>query len=134
MKTETERDHTVPLSPRALAILEEMKGLDPVFIFAGSRPGKSISSGTMSAVLKRMGSDVTVHGFRSTFKDWAAEMTEFENFVSEMALAHTIPDAVEAAYRRGDLLRKRKLLMDAWATYCATPPAGKVVPFQKQAS
>ena len=65
------------------------------------------------------GSDITVHGLRSTFRDWAAERTNFPREVAEMALAHAIPDAVEAAYRRGDLFDKRRKLMDAWAAYCA---------------
>jgi integrase len=77
----------------------------------------------MAEVLKRAGrNDVTVHGFRSSFRDWAAERTAYPNHVVEMALAHTIPAAVEAAYRRGDLLDKRRRLMDDWATFCASPP------------
>jgi integrase len=75
----------------------------------------------MVRVLHRMNrSDLTVHGFRSTFRDWAAEQTAYPNEVVEMALSHAIADKVEAAYRRGDLLEKRRLLMDAWATHCDT--------------
>jgi hypothetical protein len=71
-------------------------------------------------LLRRMGhGDITAHGFRSTFRDWAAERTNFPREVAEMALAHAIPDAAEAAYRRGDLFDKRRKLMDAWAAYCA---------------
>ena len=83
-------------------------------------------------LLRRMGrADITAHGFRSTFRDWAAERTNFPREVAEMALAHAIPDAVEAAYRRGDLFDKRKKLMAAWAEYCGkvdTADVGKVVP------
>jgi integrase len=71
-----------------------------------------------------------VHGLRSTFRDWAAERTNFPREVAEMALAHAIPNAVEAAYRRGDLFEKRRRLMDAWAEYCAQPKAAKVVPIR----
>ena len=89
----------------------------------------------MLALLKRMGrSDLTVHGFRSTFRDWAAERTSFPNEVVEMALAHAVGDKVEAAYRRGDLFEKRRRLMDAWAAYCAKPAAaGEVVPMRQGA-
>jgi integrase len=79
-------------------------------------------------VLRRMGRVVTAHGFRSSFRDWAAETTGYPNHVVEQALAHAIPDAVEAAYRRGDLLDKRRRLMEDWAKYCAsTPHKGEVV-------
>ena len=79
-------------------------------------------------------SDVTVHGFRSSFRDWAAEQTNYSREVAEMALSHAIGDKVEAAYRRGDLLEKRRRLMEAWASYATTKPvAGKVVPMQQRA-
>jgi integrase len=74
----------------------------------------------MSVVLQRMGSGGTVHGFRSSFRDWAAEQTGYPNHVMEMALAHTIGNGVEAAYRRGDLLEKRRGLMSDWAAYCCS--------------
>jgi len=78
-----------------------------------------------------LGCTATVHGFRSTFRDWAAERTNFPREAAEMALAHAIASAVEAAYRRGDLLAKRQQLMAAWARYCSTPPgAGEVVPLR----
>jgi integrase len=83
-------------------------------------------------MLERMGrGDVTVHGFRSTFRDWAGEATSHANHVVEQALAHAIGSAVEAAYRRGDLFEKRRLLMDEWASFCAEP-RGDVLPFKKQ--
>ena len=116
------RAHTVPLSPSALAVLEAMqaerKDNNP-FVFPGGRAGKSLSNMSMLKLLGRMGrSDITVHGFRSTFRDWAAELTSFPREVVEMALAHVITDKTEAAYRRGDLLTKRRDLMDRWADYC----------------
>jgi integrase len=84
------------------------------------------------AILKLLGrmrrDDLTAHGFRSTFRDWAAEQTSVPREVAEMALAHTIGDKVEAAYRRGDLFEKRRQLMEAWAAYCGGQPAGEVVP------
>ena len=96
----------------------------------GKTPGEDELLNTLTAVLKRMGRpDLTQHGFRSSFRDWAAEATAHLSEVVEMALAHAIPDAVEAAYRRGDLFDKRRKLMDAWAAYCAKveTDAGKVV-------
>jgi integrase len=86
----------------------------------------------MTMTLRRMGrGELTVHGFRSSFRDWAAERTGFPADVAEMALAHTVADAVERAYRRGDLFQKRRQLMDAWARFCSTTPAAgdKVVSF-----
>jgi integrase len=81
--------------------------------------------------LRRLGSDVTVHGFRSTFRDWAAECTNFPSEVCEAALAHVIQNKAEAAYRRGDLFDKRRKLMEAWAVYCSAPKVGKVVAFKR---
>ena len=88
----------------------------------------------MAQLLRRLDLDVTVHGFRSTFKDWAADCTNYANIVSEMALAHTIGDKTEAAYRRSDLFEKRRRLMLEWGRYCATPTrGGKVTPIRKTA-
>jgi len=120
-----EPEHRVPLSDDALAAIEEMRpisGEDPKgFIFPGAKKGKGLGNMAMLRLLqKHMGRpEVTVHGFRSTFRDWAAERTNFPNEVAEMALAHVVTDKVEAAYRRGDLFDKRRQLMDAWARYCA---------------
>ena len=125
------RDHRVALSQRALDLLRELPredGNDHIFI--GSRPGAGLSEASMMQVLLRMGrTDVSVHGFRSTFRDWAAETTAYPNHVVEMALSHAVGDKVEAAYRRGDLLAKRKQLAEAWSRYCSAPPAatGKTV-------
>ena len=95
----------------------------------GLRAGRRLSEMAMLMLLRRMGRDgLTVHGFRSAFSDWCAERTAFPSEVREMALAHTVGDKVEAAYRRGDLFAKRRTLMAAWAKYCTTPaPAGRVV-------
>jgi integrase len=121
------REHRVPLTSRALAILKEMKpasGGETDFIFPGGKRGKPLSNMAMTAVLRRMGrGDLTVHGFRGSFRDWAAERTSFPSEVVEMALAHVVSDKVEAAYRHGDLFDKRRRLMDAWAEYLTKPPA-----------
>jgi integrase len=125
------REHRVPLSPVAVAVLEQMKeSREGVFVFPGGKRDKPLSNMAMLAVLRRMDrGDLTAHGFRSTFRDWAAERTNFPREVAEAALAHTVADKVEAAYRRGDLFRKRRQLMEAWARFCAAgkPPAGIVV-------
>jgi integrase len=116
------REHRVPLSGPALAVLKKMNEIrESDFVFPGGKKGKPLSNMAMLAVLKRMGrNDLTAHGFRSTFRDWAAEGTNFQREVVEMALAHTIENKVEAAYRRGDLFQKRRQLMDAWARFCLT--------------
>jgi integrase len=133
------KDHRVPLSTRALTILDAIEGAnsaDADFIFRGGKAGKSLSRMAMLKVLKRMGrADLTVHGFRSTFRDWAAERTNFPNEVVEMALAHAVGDKVEAAYRRGDLFDKRRRLMAAWAKFCGTleqPAQREVLAFRKK--
>ncbi|MFL0357560.1 tyrosine-type recombinase/integrase [Erythrobacter sp. GH1-10] len=112
------KEHRVPLSEAAIALLESVPRLaNSNLVFPGQR-GKPLSDMTLSAVLKRMDlAEFTVHGFRSTFRDWAAETTDHSGEVVEMALAHTIGSRVEAAYRRGDLLDKRRALMADWADY-----------------
>jgi integrase len=116
----------VPLSDAALDILKtaanERHDNDlNALLFPGLKRGEPMSDATLTAVLRRMGrGDVTVHGFRSMFRDWAAEQTDTANHVVEQALAHAIPGSVEAAYRRGDLLEKRRGLMEAWAAYCTS--------------
>jgi integrase len=122
------REHRVPLSRRALHIVRALHdNRDGDFVFAGQKEGKPLSMTGLEMVLRRMINGVTVHGFRSAFRDWAAECTHFTNEVCEAALAHTIGNKVEAAYRRGDLFDKRRKLMEAWAMYCAAPKAGTVV-------
>jgi integrase len=89
------------------------------FVFPGGKAGRPLSNMALLALLRRMGrADLTVHGFRSAFRDWAAELTNFPQEVCEMALAHAIGDKVERAYRRGDLFSKRRQLMEAWSRYC----------------
>ncbi|MFD0738218.1 tyrosine-type recombinase/integrase [Lysobacter koreensis] len=112
------RPHVVPLPDRAVEILDAQPAGD--WLFPGDRNKPHLSNAAMDALLERMGfGHVTVHGFRSSFKDWASETTTFPNEVSEAALAHVIKDKAEAAYRRGALLEKRRELMDAWAAYLA---------------
>jgi integrase len=124
------KEHRVPLSERAVAILQEMAKLGAAgYIFPGGRAKKSLSGMAMLMLLRRMGrKDITVHGFRSSFRDWAAEQTNYPRDVAEMALAHAIGDKVEAAYRRGELLDKRRRLMAEWAKFCAEvrKPEGNV--------
>lgn len=126
------REHRVPLTDAALAILRALPRLDaspdaPVFF---APRGGHLSDMTLTAVLRRMGKDATTHGFRSSFRDWAADQTSFPREVAEQALAHTL-QGVEAAYRRSDLFEKRRTLMDAWACYCA-PADTKVTPIRKR--
>jgi integrase len=125
------REHRVPLSNGALKIINTVEVVrNSDFLFYGQKPGKPLSSMALAMVLRRMDlASVTVHGFRSTFRDWAAECTNFPNEVCEAALAHVVRNKAEAAYRRGDLLDKRRELMNAWGDYCTAPAAGKVVPF-----
>ena len=113
------REHRVPLSEAAIAVLEQAKEFRRNdYVFPGDmRP--SLSNMSLLMLLRRMDSaDLTAHGFRSTFRDWAAERTNCPSEVAEMALAHAVSSKVEAAYRRGDLFDKRRELMDAWAKYC----------------
>jgi len=122
------KEHRVPLSDRALAILGDAEKIARTpsgdYVFPGGKVGKPLSNMAMVEVLRRMGrGDITVHGFRSTFRDWAAERTNFPSEVVEMALAHAVGNKVEAAYRRGDLFEKRRRLMTEWATYCNMPKA-----------
>jgi integrase len=120
-------DHVIPLSDRAIEILQDLPR-EGAFIFPGAKEGEGLSNMAMAELLKEMGysGDVaTVHGFRSTFKDWASEQTAYPNELSEMAMAHTVSNKVEAAYRRGDMREKRVRLMQDWATYCEAPaPVG----------
>lgn len=119
------REHRVPLSSRAVEILSEMQKLPPSeFVFPGGKADKPLSGMAFLMLLRRMKRmDITAHGFRSTFRDWVSERTDFPRDVAEMALAHTVSDKVEAAYRRGDLLVKRKELAEAWSIYCTSKPA-----------
>ncbi len=127
------REHRVPLSSAALALLGAAPRLGAL-VFPGRVRDSALSDMSLTAVLRRMErNDITVHGFRSTFRDWCAESVanSFPREVCEHALAHSLPDKVEAAYRRGDLLEKRVMLMQAWADYCTTiPSAASVTPIR----
>jgi integrase len=129
------REHRVPLSEPAIAVLKAMQAIrHNNWVFPGVREGRPIGENTVWRLAKAAAGDdtTTVHGFRSTFRDWCSERTTFPREVAEMALAHAIPNAVEAAYRRGDLFDKRRKLMDAWAEFCAKPGvSGSVVPIGK---
>lgn len=130
------KEHTVPLADRCMEILRAMEPFrkdGSTFVFPGMKRGRGLSNMSMLMLLQRMGrQDLTVHGFRSCFRDWAAEATGHERDVVEMALAHSIPNKAEAAYRRGSLLEKRKKLMDDWARRCETDDtaAGKIIPMR----
>jgi integrase len=129
------REHRVPLSDAALAILNRMAELrQSDYVFPGQKARRPISRQAFPTVLRRIGrDDLTTHGFRSTFCDWIAERTAFPHEVAEIALAHAVGNKVEATYRRGDLFEKRRQLMDAWAQYCTTsPPDGKVLPIRRR--
>ena len=125
------KEHRVPLSGPALAVLAALpRFTDSDFVFPAPRGGQ-LSDMTLSAVLRRMEVPAVPHGFRSTFRDWAAERTSYPNEMAEMALAHTIENKAEAAYRRGDLFEKRRRMMDDWAAFCALPAAtGEVIPLR----
>ena len=115
------REHRVPLSNAAVELLEQLKAVklaDTETVFPSVRDHKPLSDMTLTAVLRRMQrSDITVHGFRSSFRDWAAEATDYPQEMAEMALAHIVGNKVEAAYRRGDMLEKRRAMMQAWAEH-----------------
>jgi integrase len=138
------KEHRVPLSAPALAILQKMKAVaEGKFVFAGHRDGKPLSDMALLQVIRRMNGSVpkwvdsrqhnapiVTHGFRSSFMDWAHEQTNFPREAIDMALAHTVSDKVEAAYRRGDMLEKRRQLMAAWAHHCEGKQSAKVVPLK----
>jgi integrase len=130
-RMKSEKDHRVPLSDRALEILQSLpREQGNPHLFIGARKGKGLSDMAMLELLRGMdGNGFTVHGFRSSFRDWCAEQTNYPRELAEAALAHVLKDKTEAAYQRGDLFEKRRKLMRAWAGYCASPPraAGDVV-------
>lgn len=131
------REHRVPLSEGALAVLRALLPLRDAklgdWVFPGARQQRPLSNMAMEMLLRRMQRfDLTVHGFRSTFRDWSAETTAYSREVAEAALAHTLSDKVEAAYRRGDLFDKRRRLMEDWAAFCARVEiSGAVVPLRR---
>lgn len=124
------REHVVPLSPQALALFERMKAHRREYtdlVFPGQKRGKPLSDMTLTKALRDMGVSVTAHGFRSTFRDWVAEQTNWPSDLAEAALAHVISDKTVAAYQRGTMLEKRRELMAAWANYCEGARGGNVV-------
>ena len=130
------REHRVPLSPRALEILRQMEAFRPendktgaALIFPGAKEGKPMSDMTLAAVLKRMGRDtITVHGFRSTFRDWAEDSADAAYGTIRTAMAHAAGDRVDAAYRRGDAFERRRDLMAQWEAFMNTPLPGDAIP------
>lgn len=120
-RMKAKREHVVPLSPAALSVFKRSAALKTAghkFIFHGNKRDKTMSDMTLTKVLRDMDKDVTAHGFRSSFRDWVSEETDFPGDVAEAALAHMVSNKTEAAYRRGKLLDKRRRLMDAWGSYC----------------
>lgn len=117
-RMKAKKEHRVPLCGRSLELLAIAKDMDPSSKYLFSRNGKHLTNMAMPMLLRKYGTTATVHGFRSTFRDWVSEETEFSPEVAEMALAHTIGNKVEAAYRRKDLLERRRVLMNAWEKFC----------------
>ena len=132
-RTKPGRQHRVPLSARALSIIHELwENRTSDFVFPSPRGARKLSHVAMAKVLDRLKVEgVTVHGFRSAFRDWCGEATNFSREVAEAALGHVVGDKAEQAYRRGDALDKRRALMEAWSHYCSQPAAAKVVPLQR---
>jgi integrase len=130
------KEHRVPLSDAALELLRKMsplKSAPDALVFPSIVPGRALSDMALTKLLDRMDVAATAHGFRSSFRDWAAEQTNFPHEVCEQALAHVIQNKAEAAYRRGDAIEKRRGLMAAWAEYCGGVAAANVVPFERLA-
>jgi len=129
------RDHRVPLSVRAIAVLKEMGEVRcSEYVFPGAKQGRPITRNIFVDLFQRLQlTGTTVHGFRSSFRDWAAEATNFPREAAELALAHSVGDNVERAYQRGDMLEKRRKLMEAWAAYCAREQGtAKIIPMQRR--
>ncbi|MGD0432557.1 MAG: integrase arm-type DNA-binding domain-containing protein [Acetobacteraceae bacterium] len=127
------RERRVPLSNRCMTILRQMDAMrDGDFVFPGSRAGAPMAGRAFLALLERMGRSVTAHGFRSTFRDWAGE-TGQPNDIAEVALAHAVGTKVQATYQRGDLLERRRHLMEAWAAFCEGPMGADVIPLRVSA-
>jgi integrase len=132
-RMKTGKEHRVPLSPASVALLRKLLPLRSVeqgdWVFPGRRAGRPLHKTAMEGTLRCMQrDDLTVHGFRSTFRDWCAESTNHQHEVAEAALAHTVGNGVEAAYRRGDLFEKRRRLMEDWAAFCGPPGLAGIQP------
>jgi len=136
-RMKAQREHRVPLSDEAIKIIKKMepfKRQTDNLIFPGLSPGKPISEASLLKIVKQAHPTLTVHGFRSSFRDWCAEQTSYPREVAEAALAHTLKDKTEAAYQRGDMFEKRRKLMDSWADYCLKEQTeADVVPINKAA-
>ena len=126
------KEHRIPLGKRSLELLQIAKSFDPGSEYLFSRNGKPLSNMAMSMLLRRLGYSVTVHGFRSTFRDWVAEETLHSPEVAEKALAHAIANKVESAYRRGDLLEPRRRLMADWECYCLMGQSAYCAPLEER--
>ena len=128
------REHRVPLGRRSLELLRTAQTLDPQSAYLFSRDGQPLSNMALLMLLRRMGYEVTVHGFRSCFRDWVAEETDHSPEVAEKALAHAVANKVERAYRRGDLLEPRRKLLTDWESFCLTGSWGNVLPVSRHAA
>lgn len=135
-RMKAKKEHSVPLSDEAMKILKEAKPFGSgVLVFAGQRKGRPISEGALRKLLKQDHPTLTVHGFRTSFREWCAEMTSYPREIAEMSLAHGLKDKVEAAYQRSNLLEKRRKLMDAWCDYCLNGNSvADVIPLKKKAT
>jgi integrase len=131
-RMKSRRPHRVPLAPQVIELLDGLHREDGnPFLFIGSKPGAGLSETSLAATLRRVGRSETVHGLRSSFSDWAHERTGHASHEIELSLAHSVGSDQEKAYRRGDMLDKRRKLMEAWARYCTSPPpAGALVPLR----
>jgi integrase len=134
VRMKTTREHRVPLTNRMLAILDEAaKVRSGSFIFPNACGNQPLSEMALEMLMRRLDAKpATVHGFRSAFRDWAGETTNFPRELAEQALAHQVGDAVELAYRRGDALEKRRALMDAWSAFCEPRKSANVVPMSRR--
>lgn len=127
-RTKNGKVHRIPLSDAAMAVLQEMKGSSDDLVFPGTAPGRPVAQITVAGALRRAGGgDATMHGFRSTFRDWAAEQSSLPAEIAEMSLGHTVGGAVERAYRRSDLFAKRRQLMESWAAFIGKTGALRVI-------
>lgn len=125
------KEHRVPLCNRSLELIQIAQSMDKDSIYVFSRRGKQLSGMAMLMLLRRLRPTMTVHGFRSCFRDWVSEETMHSPEVAEMALAHTVKDKVEAAYRRGDLFSRRKILMQDWEKFCTTGEWSNIIEMNK---
>jgi len=125
------REHKVPLSNRAVEIISQLKKLSTSnYIFPGQRPNKPLSNMSMAMVMRRMDLTATVHGFRSSFRDWCGDKTNCSREVAEAALAHSVGNSVEQSYRRRDALEKRQALMQKWSNYCSGIKNDNIIPLR----